>query len=269
MAISSRLAAAADQAVAVYDDLSTAYDNPRNQAFYACTAQIMIDRPVACGHWRFGVRGLDLACGTGLATEVACTHRPDVEWYGLDVSAEMLAVARAKPALRSVQFVQSPAEHTPFPDATFDWIMCNIAYHWLHPRVLLEIRRLLASQGRLSLMVPLVTPSGDGTGNQWLHKLLIRFRDGVASRRSQGLTLSALERELAGFQLEHTQIYRVSETFETARELLDVLVSRGSFSAIFGDHADDVQQHLLFARNLDAGPLEFIWHVGLVEARVD
>ena len=54
-------------------------------------------------------RILDLCCGTGLSTEAIVACYPDAEVTGLDLSAGMLAVARKKPALRHVRFVQGDA----------------------------------------------------------------------------------------------------------------------------------------------------------------
>jgi ubiquinone/menaquinone biosynthesis methyltransferase len=54
-------------------------------------------------------RILDLCCGTGLSTEAIVACYPDAEVTGLDLSAGMLAVARQKPALRHVRFVQGDA----------------------------------------------------------------------------------------------------------------------------------------------------------------
>jgi len=60
---------------------------------------------------RAGARAriLDLCCGTGLSTEAIVATYPDASVTGLDVSAGMLEVARRKPALRHVRFVQGDA----------------------------------------------------------------------------------------------------------------------------------------------------------------
>lgn len=52
---------------------------------------------------------LDLCCGTGLSTEALVSVYPGADVVGLDGSAGMLAVARDKPLLSRVRFVQGDA----------------------------------------------------------------------------------------------------------------------------------------------------------------
>lgn len=52
---------------------------------------------------------LDLCCGTGLSTEALVRVYPAADVVGLDGSAGMLSVARAKPALSRVRFVHGNA----------------------------------------------------------------------------------------------------------------------------------------------------------------
>ena len=54
-------------------------------------------------------RLLDLCCGTGASTEALRMVYPDASIVGLDASPGMLAVARTKPRLRRVSFVQGDA----------------------------------------------------------------------------------------------------------------------------------------------------------------
>lgn len=56
-----------------------------------------------------GLRVLDLCCGTGLSTEALRTVYPEATIVGLDASAGMLAIARAKPLLRGVELVLGDA----------------------------------------------------------------------------------------------------------------------------------------------------------------
>ncbi|HJL19473.1 MAG TPA: class I SAM-dependent methyltransferase [Sandaracinaceae bacterium LLY-WYZ-13_1] len=54
-------------------------------------------------------RLLDLCCGTGASTEALAAVYRDARIVALDASAGMLEVARAKPALRGVTFVEGDA----------------------------------------------------------------------------------------------------------------------------------------------------------------
>lgn len=54
-------------------------------------------------------RILDLCCGTGLSTEALGACYPQAEITGVDLSAGMLAIARNKPQLQRVRFLQGDA----------------------------------------------------------------------------------------------------------------------------------------------------------------
>jgi ubiquinone/menaquinone biosynthesis C-methylase UbiE len=256
----------ADGTRSLFDDLAADYESPRNRAFYA---DIAASLTAHAEHFPVGPGAccLDLACGTGISTEVAVAARPEAEWFALDGSAGMLRFARAKESLRSVRFVHASADRTPFADHSFDGILCSIAYHWLPPAALPEIRRLLKPGGRLSLMVPLIAPAGKEAGNLWLGTILMRFARFVTARRSQGLTLPALKAELHDFHLDRAEVVDFTEEFASGRELLRTIESRSSLAAIFGPHAPEVRQHLAAEDHSTTGPLRFCWKIANVEAR--
>jgi SAM-dependent methyltransferase len=97
-----------------------------------------------------GTRVLDVGCGTGslavvLAEQYACRV------WGVDASAEMLDVARAKvPA--GVGLKLGSAEKLPFKDGWFERAVATLAVHlWDRPRAFAEIHRVLAPGGRFAL----------------------------------------------------------------------------------------------------------------------
>lgn len=94
-----RLATEFDQVAARYDLLQRL--NPGYRTHLSWSAR-RLQAPARA-------RILDLCCGTGLSTEAIVACYPDAEVTGLDLSAGMLAVARKKPALRHVRFVQGDA----------------------------------------------------------------------------------------------------------------------------------------------------------------
>ncbi|WP_407075667.1 methyltransferase domain-containing protein [Natronococcus wangiae] len=55
-------------------------------------------------------RNLDLACGTGIVTFDLASRYPNAEVVGLDVSPNMLSVARDRNKYDNVRFVEKPAE---------------------------------------------------------------------------------------------------------------------------------------------------------------
>jgi ubiquinone/menaquinone biosynthesis C-methylase UbiE len=101
---------------------------------------------------------LDLACGTGAVTQelinAGVSHRI---LTGVDISAEMLAVARKKAEHTgyAAEFIEADAAHLPFPDGRFDLAFCQQALQFFPDRVraLVELRRVLKSGGRVAMCV--------------------------------------------------------------------------------------------------------------------
>ena len=97
-----------------------------------------------------GQRLLDIGCGTGALLASLAGGGANSDLTGIDLSAEMLAVARARvrPRLRLAQAV---AGDLPFGDATFDVAVSTSAFHYFRrPREALdEARRVLRPGGRL------------------------------------------------------------------------------------------------------------------------
>jgi SAM-dependent methyltransferase len=97
-----------------------------------------------------GRRVLDVGCGTGrlaaaLATSFAC------KVWGVDVSADMLAVARER-VPPGVAVKRAAAESLPFKDGWFDRAtMTLVAHHLDRPRAFAELRRILAGEGRAAI----------------------------------------------------------------------------------------------------------------------
>lgn len=97
-------------------------------------------------------RALDLGCGPGgLLAEIAGRF-PALELLGLDVSREMLSVARERLKGHSerITLEQGDGSRLPFPDASFDLVVSTLSlHHWDEPEpVLNEIARVLKPGGR-------------------------------------------------------------------------------------------------------------------------
>jgi SAM-dependent methyltransferase len=71
---------------------------------------------------------LDLACGDGYLLEVLRRRGVAAErLFGIDLSADELALARARTALEGVELVQERAQALPFADASFDRVVSHMA----------------------------------------------------------------------------------------------------------------------------------------------
>jgi ubiquinone/menaquinone biosynthesis C-methylase UbiE len=102
-------------------------------------------------------RVLDVACGTGILLRRLLTLVPDIEAYGVDASADMLAQARAvlqdqlHVHLECAQIGTGVISNLPYAQENFDLITCTNALHdMLEPVALLAgLGRSLAPGGQL------------------------------------------------------------------------------------------------------------------------
>jgi SAM-dependent methyltransferase len=105
---------------------------------------------------------LDMGCSIGNSTLPYIDAYPDAEVHAIDVAAPMLRYAhtRAEFLGKRVHFSQQNAEHTNFPDESFDLVVSHILLHEIPPpvvrKVMQESYRLLAPGGMmLHLEAPL------------------------------------------------------------------------------------------------------------------
>ena len=109
------------------------------------------DKPCAAIAARIGTRAdlkaVDVACGTGHSTTALAKYFPNV--VGIDVSLEMLNVARRDSAL---EFIEAEATRLPFADNSLDLLTVFMAFHWLDQEMFLaEARRVLKPGSYLAL----------------------------------------------------------------------------------------------------------------------
>lgn len=105
--------------------------------------------------WKNLQQILDVGCGTGLLEQAARSRSIAPSCFvGVDVSLPMLQQARRKfSAANHLCWANAVAENLPFPDDSFDAVVCVNSFHYFRqPReVLKEFRRVLQPNGWLVL----------------------------------------------------------------------------------------------------------------------
>ncbi len=100
---------------------------------------------------------LDIAAGTGLATEAAAEAvGPTGHVMAADISPPMIAKARERLGARpNVSFAVEDAQALTFADGGFDAVICNMGLMYLPDPVrgLAEFRRVLRPEGRVAVSV--------------------------------------------------------------------------------------------------------------------
>jgi len=113
-----------------------------------------------------GARCLDVGCGEGRHT-LAAYLRPGVDVIGIDLSPKDLQTARSRVVDMEafepkghITFLQGDATRLPFPDASFDTVICSEVLEHIPNfiTVIEELVRVLKPGGRLCVSVPRAWP---------------------------------------------------------------------------------------------------------------
>ena len=139
--------------------------NERQRNQYAKEAPTYDEGSASTERWLFGSehRGwacsrakgytLEVAIGTGLNLP---SYPPDVRLTGMDLTPEMLSRARirAEHIGMPVTLCEGDAQALPFPDATFDTVLCTYSLCSVPDEggTVLEMKRVLKPGGRLILV---------------------------------------------------------------------------------------------------------------------
>ncbi|WP_019501274.1 class I SAM-dependent methyltransferase [Pseudanabaena sp. PCC 6802] len=128
-----------------YDRIAKIYDR-RWHSYIRNTLTFLMEHIHLGGHETI----LDVACGTGELERLLLATYPQVKLVGVDISEQMLEIARSKfTARNNIEFLKASAIALPFPNASFDIVVTSSAFHYFeHPiPALQEIRRVLRSNG--------------------------------------------------------------------------------------------------------------------------
>lgn len=160
---------------------------------------------------------LDVACGTGDMCLLLAKQGAAVT--GVDLSEEMLAIARKKVASAKFQFSTfnfqiSDAEHLPFADASFDAVTCAFGVrNFVHlEQGLGEMVRVLKPGGRMAIL-ELATPDSP----------FIRFFYNIYTRR----IIPWLGSRIAGNREAYTYLPSSIERFPKGAAMVDKLKAAG------------------------------------------
>ncbi len=98
---------------------------------------------------------LDVACGTGIFAEMLLQDYPNLEIIGVDISSEMLKIAKQKcQNYSNVEFYQSSVSCLPFDNNNFEYVICANAFHYFDDPItaLREMKRLVKPNGQIIIL---------------------------------------------------------------------------------------------------------------------
>jgi SAM-dependent methyltransferase len=202
------------------------YDDPTFFAGYATMPRFGDGWTSAVEHADFmallpeprGLRALDLGCGNGqLAQYLGKAGAQEV--IGVDISAKMLAVARAERQHPNVTYQQSPLETLAFPDDRFELVVSSLAFHYVadYAGLVQRIGRWLVSGGVLVFTNehPIYT-AGEASGDGWGY-------DAARQKRHWAVNDYADE----GLRLKNWYVEGVQKYHRTVSTLLNGLLDAG------------------------------------------
>jgi arsenite methyltransferase len=197
------------------------YDAAQKQGLpaEAVLASLGCGNPTALAELKPGETVLDLGSGGGIDVLLSARRvSPGGKAYGLDMTDEMLALAREnqrKAGVENVEFLKGEIEHIPLPADSVDVIISNCVINLSadKDRVLREAFRVLKPGGRLAVSDVVVR----GEVPQDIRRSIELWAGCVAGAMEDSEYKSKLK--AAGFErieVEPTRVYQV----EDAREML-------------------------------------------------
>src|SRR5581483_418327 len=180
----------------------------------AVLASLGCGNPTALAELRPGETVLDLSSGGGIDVLLSAKRvGPTGKVYGLDMTGEMLALAREnqrKAGVEHVEFLEGEMENIPLPDGSVDIIISNCVINLSgdKDRVLAEAFRVLKPGGRLAVsdIVARKTVPAD------IRKSLELWAGCVAGALEESEYRVKLEQAgFAGISIEPTRVYQAED----------------------------------------------------------
>jgi arsenite methyltransferase len=234
----------ADSACGTADPItSNLYDELQREGLpeEAVLASLGCGNPTALASLSLGETVLDLGSGGGIDVLLSAKRvGPTGKAYGLDMTDEMLALAREnqkKSGVRNVEFLKGEIEHIPLPDNSVDVVISNCVINLSadKDRVLREAFRVLKPGGRFAVS-DVVTRGEVPVEIRERVLLWVGCIAGALEENDYRAKLTA-----AGFEnveLEPTRVYRIEDarTFLSGQGIdVDAIASQvdGKFMSAF------------------------------------
>jgi len=195
------------------------YDSAEKGALpaQAVAASLGCGNPTALAQLRPGEIVLDLGSGGGIDVLLSAKRvAPNGKAYGLDMTDEMLALAREnqkKAGVENVEFLKGAIEEIPLPDNTIDVIISNCVINLSgdKDRVLREAFRVLKPGGRLAVSDVVIRGEVPGEVRKsmelWVGCIAGALLDAEYRQKLQATGFESID-------VEPTRIYQVEEAHE-------------------------------------------------------
>ncbi|MCZ9886096.1 class I SAM-dependent methyltransferase [Brachyspira hyodysenteriae] len=115
---------------------------------------------------------LDIGSGTGYLINMLKKYKASAEFYGLDLSEEMINISKSK-NIKDAEFILGSANKLPFNDNTFDIVTCIQSFHhYPYPdEAMKEVYRVLKKGG-----IYILSDTGVGGIAAWIdNNILFRI----------------------------------------------------------------------------------------------
>jgi SAM-dependent methyltransferase len=247
---------------AVFNDLHTNYETKSNIKYYKTIAEQIINYIESLIYKKDVSNIIDLCCGTGILTKKLSAAYPKAEIIGLDISGQMLGVARQK-TIENVRWIQYDVNDFGKLDLKTNIITCSYGIQWLKKDIIYDISNSLSDGGVFICSLPGYTlgniemnrRSVEYTGNMLFKVILdLSKRRPIEkdypkkiikdwSKRVEGNDIIDIASN-CGLKMElHTTSCFLTE-FESVQDMVYSIISRGTFGNVLSSASEDYMHDL-------------------------